>query len=201
MKIILVTDRKLCAARDFLDIVADAVDAGIDIVQIREKDLLGKALFDLTRKIVALVGTRPCDVFVNGRYDVALAAGAAGVHLGYDSIPPEAVRKAVGDRLKIGISIHSLEEAREAHATGADFAVLGPVFRTPSKEGIIEPLGVDRLGEAVSLSKIPLFAIGGIDEEKIHLLAGTGVEGVAMISAFVRSGSVRTLVDTIKGMR
>ena len=198
MKICFVTDRKLCTDRDIFMVMSDAAAAGIDMIQVREKDLLGRALLEFATRTVQICKGSGCEVFVNGRFDVALAAGAAGVHCGHDSIPPEAVRKAVGNRLKIGISIHTLEEARKAHASGADLAIIGPVFRTPSKEGILEPLGIEKLKEAAALSKIPLYAIGGMNGDTIDSLAGCGIAGVAMISAVIRAGSIRELVEKIR---
>ena len=201
MKVCFVTDRKLSAGRDIFAVVSDAVASGMDMIQVREKDLSGKALLEFARRVVEISKGTRCEVFVNGRFDVALAAGASGVHLGYDSIPPEAVRKVVGEKLKIGISIHTLEEAGHAHSSGADLAIMGPVFRTPSKEGILEPLGVGRLREAAALCRIPLYAIGGIDGESIGLLAGCGAEGVAMIRAIMEASSMKELKELIERIR
>ncbi len=198
MKVCFVTDRKMCEEQELLRIISEAVSSGLDMVQVREKDLPGKALLTLAEDVVRECQGTECRVFINGRFDVALACGADGVHLGYDAIPPEVVRKSVRDRLQIGISIHSVEEAREAHNKKADFAFLGTIFKTPSKEGLTRLLGVDPLKEAVSQCQIPLFAIGGINEKTMKLLEGSGAEGVAMISGIINAPSLADLISMAK---
>jgi thiamine-phosphate pyrophosphorylase len=195
MEVCFVTDRKMCGEEKLLRIISEAVSAGLDMIQIREKDLLGRALLTLAEEVVRICRGTDCRVFINGRFDVALASGADGVHLGYDAIPPEAVKKSVGDKLRIGISIHSVEEAREAHEKKADFAFLGTIFKTPSKEGLAAPLGVDPLKEAASQCRIPLYGIGGINEKTMKLLEGSGADGVAMISGIINAPSLEELIS------
>lgn len=200
MKVCFVTDRKVCGQETLLRIISEAVSEGIDMVQVREKDLLGKALLALTEEVVRICRGTDCQVFVNGRFDVALAAGADGVHLGYDAIPPEAVRDSVGEKLRIGISIHSVEEAKTAHGKKADLAFLGTIFKTPSKKGLTAPLGVGPLKEAVGLCRIPLYGIGGINEKTMKLLEGSGAEGVAMISGIIHTPSLKELISMARGI-
>lgn len=198
MKVCFVTNRKMCGERNLLNIISEAAAVGLDMVQVREKDLLGKALLELSEKIVHICQGTGCRVFINGRFDVALASGADGVHLGYDAIPSHIVREAVGEKLKIGISIHSVNEAKEAHKRGADFAFLGTIFKTPSKEGLTSLLGVEKLKEAVNQCQIPLFAIGGINGTNVKLMEGTGVEGVVMISGIIKAESLKDLISMSK---
>lgn len=198
MKVCFVTDRKICGEKKLLSIISEAVSAGLDMVQVREKDLLGRAMLELAEEVVRICQGTDCHVFINKRFDVALASGASGVHLGYDAIPPEAVRKALGDKLQIGLSIHSIDEAREAHNRKADFAFLGTLFETPSKKDLTATLGVENLKEAVRQSQIPLFAIGGINEKTMKLLEGSGVEGIAMISGIIKAPSLKDLISMAK---
>ncbi len=197
MKVCFVTSRKLCGEERLLNIISEAVSAGLDMVQVREKDLLGKPLLELSEKVVDICQGSRCQVFINGRFDVALASGSDGVHLGHDSIPSKVVRDVIEDKLMIGISIHSVKEANEAHKSGADFAFLGTIFKTPSKEGV-KPLGVDKLKESASQCQIPLYAIGGINETNLDLMKGIGVEGVAMISGIINAKSLEKLISMAK---
>ena len=164
-----------------------AITAGVDWVQIREKDLTGRELLALVRDAVA--GSGSTRVIVNDRLDVALAAGAAGVHLGRESLSARDVvnwcRSGNAPRdFLIGVSCHSLEEAREAESAGASYIFFGPVFDTPSKRGMGEPQGVARLGEICRSVAIPVVAIGGVSEDNAGECFRAGATGIAAIRMF-----------------
>jgi thiamine-phosphate diphosphorylase len=200
-----VTDRKSLAVggggEGVLEKIRTAAAAGVDWVQIREKDLSGRELLALAREAVAGgVGTR---VIVNDRVDVALAAGAAGVHLGRESL---SAREVVGwcrggnapAEFVVGVSCHGLEEAREAEKAGASYIFFGPVFDTPSKRGMGEPQGVARLGEICRSVTIPVLAIGGVGEENAADCVRAGAAGIAAIRMFQDAQDGAAMQDVIE---
>ena len=206
-----VTGRKSLAAGEggesVLGKIRAAAAAGVDWVQIREKDLSGRELLALAREAVAGCGV--ARVMVNDRLDVALAAGAAGVHLGRESL---SARDVVGwcrggnapAEFVVGVSCHSLEEAREAESAGASYIFFGPVFDTPSKRGMGEPQGVARLGEICRSVTIPVLAIGGVAEENAADCIRAGGAGIAAIRMFqdARDGAaMQDVVEQLRGLR
>lgn len=197
--ICLVTDsRQLGGTAKLPGLIGRAAAAGIDLIQIREKQLDVRSLCLLTAKAAALVEQSTSLLLVNGRFDVALACGAAGVHLPADSLPADAVRRAAGRRLLIGVSTHSLAEARAAERAGADYIFFGPVFETESKLAYGPPQGLEKLSAVCAALKIPVLAIGGIDAERARLALARGAAGVAAISYFLRPGNLKQAVAKIR---
>lgn len=180
--ITLVTDRRQLSGRALPDLVRQAARAGVDFVQIREKDLPGGALRQLAAECLAAATGTPARVIVNGRPDVAFVVGAAGVQLPEDGLPVADVKRAF-PRLLVGASRHSVEGARQAEDEGADFVVLGPIFPTPGKED--RALGVGALSEAARLLRIPVHAIGGIDRGSARPAVEAGARGLAAIRIFL----------------
>jgi thiamine-phosphate pyrophosphorylase len=170
------------------DSIRRAAAAGADWIQIREKDLSARALVDLARFAVAETRATAARVLVNDRLDVALAANAAGVHLGEKSLPLETViewgRSASRLDFLIGVSCHSLESARAAERGGADYIFFGPVFATPSKAAFGAPQGIERLREVCASVEIPVLAIGGVNLENARASIAAGAAGIAAIRLF-----------------
>lgn len=169
-----VTDRR---HGDLMSHVLAAIRAGVEMIQIREKDLEGGALYELVCRVRDAVGGTSTKILVNDRLDVAMAANVEGVHLPADGLPVSLVRPFV--RL-LGRSTHSLEEAVQAERDGADYVVFGPVFETPGKT----PVGLDALREVASSVRIPVLAIGGVTPERVPQILGTGAAGFAAIRMF-----------------
>jgi thiamine-phosphate diphosphorylase len=176
----LVTDRH---RRPVLDHCRDAVRAGVDLIQLREPGLEAHALLTLATRLVEMTRDTPTRVVVNDRLDVAVAAGAHGVHLRGDSIAPERARSMVPAGFLIGRSVHGAGEAVLA-ARGADYCVAGTVFPTPSKPGLRQPLGLEGLEAIVRAVPLPVLAIGGVSMERIEAVAATGAAGMAAIGLF-----------------
>jgi thiamine-phosphate pyrophosphorylase len=203
-----------------LENISAAIEAGVDWVQLREKDMAGRQLLELARATIDIatrdiangdIAKREAEpaqhtsgerngagarVIVNDRLDVALAAGAAGVHLGGDSASVVDVARwcLAGNApagFSIGVSCHSIEESRQAEERGADHVIFGPVFDTPSKRPFGASQGISRLAEVCSALKIPVIAIGGINEETAMQCVRAGAAGVAAIRLFQENGAAK----------
>ena len=184
-----------------LRLVERATDARVALVQIREKDLNARALFDLASHAARLTRGSETRVLVNDRADIALAAGCDGVHLSTRSLAASVVRRAFGEDFLIGVSTHTREEAREAREGGADFAVFGPVFDTPSKRAYGPPVGLEVLREtARTLSPVPIAALGGVAEENLGEVLRSGAEGIAAIRLFADGQNLARTVHLIEDL-
>jgi thiamine-phosphate pyrophosphorylase len=193
----LVTDRKLTQGRDLCAVVEQALDGGVQAIQLREKDLGGKELFELADKISVLCQGYNAQLFINDRIDVALAVGAAGVQLGKTSLPIATARALLGADKLIGFSSHGVDEAIAAQRNGANFLLFGPVYFTPSKAPFGAPQGVAALKELVEKVTLPVYAIGGINAANLAATMNTGVRGVALISAIMSAENPTAAATTI----
>jgi len=164
-----------------LDAIASNLAAGVDWIQIRDKDRSAKALFELVTAAMRLPNPHASKIIVNTRADVAIAAGAAGVHLPSGS-PAARIWRRPG--FLIGVSCHSLEEVRQAEAEGADYALFGPIFAPLSKSSTLEPRGLGGLAQATAAVRIPVLALGGITRENAAACISAGAAGFAGISLF-----------------
>jgi thiamine-phosphate pyrophosphorylase len=214
-----VTDRKGLTSADndqyeaLLKRVATAAAAGIDWIQVREKDLSVKELSSLTRDAVAQTkqinerSGQASRILVNERLDVAYSERAGGVHLGEHSLPVHDVRKwlaakpevAAGDKFLVGVSCHSVQAAATAARSGADYIFFGPVFATPSKAPFGAPQGLQRLAEACSCVSIPVLAIGGITFDNASDCLDVGAAGIAAIRLFQAAKNLGSLVTDLRG--
>jgi len=208
MKLCYVTDRRALPGppeaqiRLLLERIDSAARAGVDWIQIREKELEARQLLLLSQEAKRRAGAR-CRIFVNDRLDVALAAGAYGVHLGERSLPVlEAkrflrARKAAGEFL-VGVSTHSVKAVQEAEANGADYVYFGPVFATPSKLAYGAPQGIEQLAAACRAASIPVIAIGGITLENARQCEAAGVAGIAAIRLFQEVSTIESVVRALR---
>jgi thiamine-phosphate pyrophosphorylase len=164
---------------DSLEVAGRAAHAGVDMIQIRAKELPTRALRDLVRDAVALPDSR---ILVNTRTDIALAYGAHGVHLPARSIAPSTIRRITPRDFLIGVSCHTVEELQAAENEGADFAVFGPVFASITKS--VVPIGLVALRRAAASVRLPVYALGGVTAANAPLCIQAGAAGVAGISLF-----------------
>jgi thiamine-phosphate pyrophosphorylase len=182
-RLYVVTDRQQTAGRPLEAVVAAAARGGAGMIQLREKDLTARELYDLGARLQSLLIPYGIPLLINDRLDVAQALDAAGVHLAGHSLSPTQARRQLGPDKLLGVSTHSLEEARQAMREGVDFIVFGPVYDTPSKRQYGSPQGLQRLAEVVAHVTCPVIAIGGIDTDNLPQVLQTGAHGVAMIRA------------------
>lgn len=170
---------------EILTLVRLAVAARISLIQLREKSLTPRALYELTSRAASITRNSETRLLVNDRADIAGAAGADGCHLTTRSLEAGIVRRAFGQGFLIGVSAHSLEEALAARDGCADFATFGPVFETTSKRIYGPPVGLEKLGEAArTLAPFPLIALGGITRASVRQVLRSGASGIGAIGLF-----------------
>lgn len=193
-----ITGEQFHLGRELIAVMEEAILGGVDIIQLRDKksskrDILQKAvaLRELTRKHNVMF-------IVNDHIDVALAVGADGIHLGQDDLPLPAARKIVGNMI-IGISTHSIEEARLAEQEGADYIGVGPVFATKSKEDVVSPVTTSYVREVAGEIRIPFVAIGGIKLHNVDQVLEAGASRICAISEIVGSEDVRGTCESFVG--
>ena len=194
------TRQTTSASKDFfqlLKLVEAAVAARVSLIQLREKDLTTRVLYDLASKAAQITRDSFTRLLVNDRADVAQAAGADGVHLTTRSMDTSLVRQTFGDQFLIGTSAHSLHEVQEAGQ--ADFAVFGPVFETPSKNKIGQPQGLTKLAQvATAVKPFPVVALGGIKLENVADCFRAGSSGIAGIRLLNEASELREVVEAIE---
>jgi thiamine-phosphate pyrophosphorylase len=192
-RLLAISDRRSLPDGDLAGWLADLAAAGVDGVQIREKDLDDRSLWEIARSARAALppATR---LLVNGRADVALAAGADGVHLPSDGVPAAALRQRFGPGLLLGVSAHSVEEVERARDAGADYAAFGPVWETPGKG---PATGAGELARAAA-SGLPVYALGGVTIQRFGEVAAAGAAGVAAIRLFQRPHELREAVEAAR---
>ena len=215
LRLYLVTDENcLPPGRNLFDAVEEALQAGVTLVQYREKNGLGKGMLEKARKLIALCHKYNVPLLVNDRLDIALLSGADGVHLGQDDIPVAEARrmsdlffvnsamsrqsnttnKLTGNNFIIGATAHNVQEALAAEATGADYLGCGAVFATSTKKDTV-PLGLEGLKAIRKAVHIPITAIAGITPDNYRQVLETGADGAAVVSAILGAVSVRGEVN------
>ena len=203
LSLCLVTDRTQTRGRDLVAVVGECLAAGLPAVQVREKDLGAADLAVLCRRLLEPARAVGAMLVVNDRVDVALAVGADAVQRTHTSLIVEDIRAVAGRRLRIGVSVHSLEDAVDAELKGADWVTYGPVYDTPSKRPYGPPQGLERLAEVARGLCIPVIAIGGITPERVKECRAAGARGVAAISSILAAGSpaaaTRRFLDVLRG--
>lgn len=197
----LITDRKQ-SRLPLINAVKLALKGGVNTIQLREKDLPTKDIYSMACELRAITHDLNASLIINDRVDIVLAANADGVHLGWQSMPVNRVRGLIGFERRIGISAHTLQEALQAQDSGADYITYGPVFKTPSKEGILEPTGTEAIRELKEKIKIPIIALGGINVDNAERVMASGADGIAVVSGILKSdnpeNTAQSLYSTIQ---
>lgn len=199
LRLYAVTDRRWTGARTLEDQVEAALRGGVTCVQLREKALEKAALLREARALGALCRRYGVPFLVNDHVDIALECGADGVHVGQSDLAAGEVRRRIGDRMLLGVSVRSVEEARRAAGDGADYLGLGAVFPTGTKADAasVPPAVLRAVCRAVDL---PAVAIGGIHAGNLRRLAGTGIDGVALISAIFSAADIEGTCRSLRAL-
>lgn len=200
-----IADSEAAAGRDLLQLVAEAVEGGATIIQLRGKKWTSRDFLGLGSKAVRLLRSKKIPVIINDRLDIALACEADGVHLGQDDMPISYARKLLGKDRIIGISAATPVEAEAAERGGADYIGAGPVFSTSSKRDLGPPLGLQGLRTIRQKVQIPILAIGGISSANVSDVVSAGADGVAVISAIASAPNPKTaateLIESIEKLK
>ncbi|MDY6795014.1 MAG: thiamine phosphate synthase [Actinomycetota bacterium] len=196
----IITESRTGFERDHLDMASAALEGGADVLQLRDKGLGGREMMGLTLRMRELIesGGNRCLMVINDRLDVAVAAEADGVHLGQQDLPAKAARSVAGDKMIIGISASTVEEAERAQDDGADYLGVGPVYPTPTKLDAGLPIGVEGIRRIKEVVEIPIVAIGGIGPENLERVMEAGADGVAVISAI---SAAADMLEAVRQLR
>jgi thiamine-phosphate pyrophosphorylase len=181
----LVTDPALGRGRPLADIVAAAVRGGVTLVQLRDKAAGGRALLEQARALIALLTPQGVPLIVNDRVDVALAAGAAGCHVGQSDLPAAAARALLGPDALLGVSLDAVEQIRDIDPAIVDYVAHGPFATTATKTDAGAAVGAPGIARVRARTELPLVAIGGLDAANLGAAIGAGADGVALVSAIV----------------
>jgi thiamine-phosphate pyrophosphorylase len=185
------------------DIVREAIEGGATLVQLRDKASDARLLIERARDLLDVTGPRSVPLLINDRVDVALASGADGVHLGQEDMPPAIARRILGADAIIGLTVRSEAEAQAAPIADIDYAAIGGVFATSSKENAATPIGLDGLALLAAVLRdrapgLPLCAIAGITRENAAAVISAGADGVAVISSLLRAVDVRSAARKLR---
>jgi thiamine-phosphate pyrophosphorylase len=194
----LVTDAGLSRGGSLFSIVEAAIRGGVTIVQYREKNASTRRMIEEATMLCRLCRAAGVPFIVNDRLDVALAADADGIHVGQDDMPATCARRFLGRKRILGVSAGSVEEARKAVDEGADYIGASPVFSTPTKPDAPPPLGIEGLRRITQAVKVPVVAIGGINEGNAAAMREAGAAGIAVVSAIVAAEDVEEAARALR---
>lgn len=193
----LVTDRRLMSTSKLEEAVGQAIAGGVTLVQLREKDASSLEFYEMAAKVKQVTDRHNIPLIIDDRADIAVAVDAAGVHVGQSDIPARRVRSVIGKDKILGVSASTLDEAVQAQRDGADYLGVGAMFATKTKTDatVVSMEELKKIREAVSL---PIVAIGGINGKTLPLLKGTGIDGVAVVSALMASNNITAEAEKLK---
>jgi len=195
-----ITSEEHSNGRDNLKIVKEMIDAGIKIIQYREKDKDMGEKYEQCLKIREMTQNAGVFFIVNDHVDLAMMTDADGIHLGQEDLPIEAVRKLVGNDIVIGISTHSPSQAKEAIAGGADYIGVGPLYKTHTKKDVCDPVGLSYLDYVVTRISIPFVAIGGIKAHNVSEVVKHGAGCVAMVTEIIGADDIAGKIKDIRSI-
>jgi len=200
-RLYVITDEKASRGRSHLQVAEAAILGGADVLQLRDKEASSGRLYRVAMQLRKLTRDANIPFIVNDRLDIALAAGADGVHVGQTDLPASVVREIMGPDRILGVSVDTVEEALLAEKDGADYLGVGPVFEARgTKPDAGEPLGVDRIARIRRHCRLPIVAIGGIDLENAGKVRDAGADAAAVISAIGTADDIARAVRRLKGI-
>jgi thiamine-phosphate pyrophosphorylase len=195
-----VTDRDLCGRKPLEEVIIHAVKGGAVYVQLREKDVSTRFFVEEAKRIKKLLEQYRVPLIINDRVDVALASGAEGVHVGQEDMPYEVVRKLMGQKAIIGLSVETWEDVMTSEKMDVNYIGVSPVFSTPTKADTKGSWGLDGLSRIKAFSRHPLVAIGGINEFNVREVVKAGADCIAVVSAICASPDVEAAARRINEM-
>ena len=192
----LVTDRNVLKGRKLVEAIEESIKGGAGIVQLREKNVSSREFLNIAKAVKSITDKYDIPLIINDRLDIALAVNASGVHLGQEDIPCKKAREILGEDMIIGVSAHNLEEALKAEEDGADYIGCGAVFNTSTKKDTtnIKIGDIKKIREHINIKMV---AIGGISEKNINQLEGTGIDGVAVVSAILSKDDIKKATEEL----
>lgn len=193
-----ITAEEYSRGRSNIEVVKQMIDAGIEVIQYREKEKKMLYKYRECVKIREMTGEAGVTFIVNDDVHLALAVGADGVHIGQEDLPIEKVRELVGEDMIIGLSTHSPAQARDAVRRGADYIGVGPIFRTYTKKDVCQPVGLEYLEYVVNNIDIPFVAIGGIKEHNVKLVKDKGAKCICMVTEIVGAEDIGKKISDIR---
>ncbi len=194
----LVTDRELLHGRDLIQEVKKAVNGGVNLVQLREKEAGSREFYELALALKKELAACRVPLIVNDRLDIALAIEADGLHIGQEDLPLSAVRKITGPDFIVGISVGTMEQARRAEKAGASYLGAGPVFTTATKADAGEATGPEFIRALKKESALPVIAIGGINEDNLQKIKAAGADGAAVVSALMGQNDIEAAARRLR---
>ncbi|UMZ73178.1 Thiamine-phosphate synthase [Natranaerofaba carboxydovora] len=193
-----ITAEEYSRGRDNIEVVKEMLDGGIKLIQYREKKKPAGEKLEQCKKIRKLTKEAGCKFIVNDDVDIAMLVGADGIHVGQDDLPVNEIRKLVGEEMLIGLSTHSPKQAKEAASSGADYIGVGPVFKTNTKEDVVEPVGLSYVDYVYKNMDIPFVAIGGIKKHNIQEVMEKGAYCFAMVTEIVEADDIPDRIEKIR---
>lgn len=185
LRLYLVTDRDLLKNRDLFDVVEKAVQGGVTVVQLREKHASSREFYEVALRMKQLLSPYHVPLIINDRLDIVLAVDAEGLHIGNSDIPVEVARRVMGRNKILGLSVENESDARKAQSLDVDYIGLSPIFSTDTKRDTAPALGLEGATSIQRFNTLPSVAIGGINLTNVSAVMGTGVDGVAVVSAII----------------
>ena len=193
----LVTARYDWKEEEFLKKVEKACRSGVTLVQLREKECSTREYYELGKKVKTITDKYQIPLIIDDRVDICLAVDASGVHIGADELPVEVVRNMIGNDKILGVTAKTVERALEAEKHGADYLGVGAIYPTTTKV-ITQPTSIETLRKIATTVLIPIVAIGGIKEDNMEPLEGTGIAGVAIVSEIMKAENIQEKCQTLR---
>lgn len=193
-----ITAEEYSRGRDNIEVVREMINAGIKIIQYREKIKTDLEKYKQCIKLREMTAAQGVTFIVNDHIDIAMSVGADGVHIGQNDAPIEKVRDLCGENMIIGVSTHSPEQAKKAILDGADYLGVGPLYRTYTKKDVCDPVGLSYLDYAVNNVEIPFVAIGGIKLHNICEVKSRGARCIALVTEIVGAENIGKMIEDIR---
>ena len=198
LSLYLVTDRRLSLDRPLEEVVEEAVNGGVTMVQLREKDCATLEFYQLSVRMKQLLAPYKVPLIINDRLDIAIACNADGVHIGQSDMPYDVARKMLGYDKIIGLSIETLEQAKLANELDVDYIGISPIFSTPTKTDTLLPFGIEGIQQVKQICKHKAVAIGGIHANNAAAVYNAGVDGIAVVSEIMSAISPFEAANTLR---